>query len=250
MRKRWIAALSLLLMLSVCGGEEAEVETPTTNLEYYEEVEKLEAKMYTLDSFKITKTEDYEALVCDGDGYKLKVANPNPSEYEVNKDGEDIAYRMVQKVEDQIQYHTIYYKDKNFYQEFSQMSGQVEPITGNNDALIMNTVFKEIDTNYYKVTKEEDGENTKYTFTLDKAKDYNEKYPDDRNSQACNIVGDYVNQKFEITVNKDGYIIEERLEETIKYVAGDGETEQERTNVIHYVFYDFNVPNEINFYFI
>lgn len=247
MRKRWIVALSLLLLLSACGGE-AEVDIPTTNLEYYEEVEKLEAKMYTLDNFKIRKIEDYETLVCDGEGTKVKVANPNPAEYEVNKDGDDIAYRMVQKVEDQIQYHTIYYKNKGFYQEFSQMSGQVDSISGNNDALIMNTVFKEIDTNYYEVTKEEDGENTNYTFTLDKAKKYNEKYSDDRDSKACNIVGDYVEQKFEITVNKDGYIIDERLEETIKYTSS--ETVQERTNVVHYEFYDFNVPNEINFYFI
>ena len=239
--------MSLLLILVGCSGDKAVVETPATNLEYYEEVEKLEAKMYTLDNFKITKTMDYETLVCDGEKTKLRVANPNPAEYEVNKDGDDVAYRVVQKVENQIQYHTMYYKDNNFYQEFSQMKGQVDSISGNNDALIMNPVFKEIDTNYYKITKEE-GENTKYIFVLDKAKEYNKKYPNDRDSKVCNIVGDYVNQKFEIIVNKDGYIVEQRLEETIKYSVG--ETIEERINVVHYIFYDFNVPNDINFYFI
>ena len=245
MKKIWII-LPLLICLIGCSKEEEKI--PPSNLDYYKEVEKLEAKMQTLDSFKLTKTQDYESLVCDQEGVKLKVVNPNPEEYSINKDGEDIAYQMTQKMVNQPQLNILYYKAGNFYHEFSQMRGQIEPTTGNNDNLIMQRVFAEIDTNYYKVDKKEVNDTIVYTFTLNKAKEYNKKYPEDRDVKACNIVGDYASQKFVVVVNQDGYIIEERLEEKVKYKAN--EEVQQRTNIILYKFYDFNVPNEIDFSFL
>ncbi|MDF9824953.1 hypothetical protein M2475_001353 [Breznakia sp. PF5-3] len=250
MKKIFIIALVAFSCIA-CSSDSDPVDPGVSNVELYDEVAAYEAKMKTLDSYKIRKTEDVEVPVCGAEEISVKKENTNPREYQVIKDGDDIAYFWKQKQEQEIQYRIIYYKNGSFYEEFTQMSGSVNLLPDwskeQNDTLIMDKVFHEIDTTYFTVDVKEEEGNKVYTFTLKDADGYNKKYNTDRDS-TCGIKGDYVGQKFELKVNKDGYIVEETVEETVKYKYND--QVHERLNTVKYEFYDLNVPNEINFYFL
>lgn len=246
--KKIITIIGLCVLLAGCGQTEEKKKEPT-KAELLDEVLALDAKMKELDSFKLTEVNDEEILVCGEVGAEKLLKNVNPKEYRIIKDGDDYAYKYEQKFPDAAEYRYEYYKQGKKYTEYSLLPGDIEYVgEGNSKYLVLNKAVDAIDTRFYTINKQKEGDKTIYTMELKKPKEYNDAYPDDYNDEACGLVGDYVNQKIIITVNGDGFIEQEVVEETVRYSA-KGET-SERLNTTTYHFHDYNGDNAIDFYFV
>lgn len=246
--KKIITIVGLCVLLVGCGQTEEKKKEPS-KAELLEEVLALDTKMKELESFKLTEVSDEESLVCGMEGAEPLLKNANPKEYTVIKDGEEYAYKYEQKIPDEMEYRYEYFKQGKRYTEYSLLPGDIEYAgEGSSKYLVLNRAVDAIDTRFYTVDKQKDGDKTIYTMELSKPKEYNDTYPDDYNDEACGLSGDYVNQKIMIIVSGEGFVEQEVLEETIRYSAGDKTSE--RLNTTTYTFHDYNGDNTINFYFI
>lgn len=239
--------ISIVLIVGIVGcKQEKTIINDTTKVDIYKEVEKIAANMQGLQSFRLEFIEDVEYPTCDEfNNLTVYTSNPNPVSYEVVNHEGQLKFRSTQQVQNEKYQRIIYYKEGHFFREFTGMAGSYQEIEGSVDNLILHPVFKQIDTSYFDVKKTQEGENTRYTFTLTKPEKYSAAYPDDHSEPACGITGYYVSQKYEVVANKEGYMLEQHVEEVVHYTQADQTFE--RLNTTNYKFYDFNADIQLEF---
>lgn len=246
--KKYFLVMGLLLgiLINGCASKE-DTDTKSKKEIYYEEILALEDKMESLEYFKMTKTEDKQYAVCQGEAIKIKQSDPSPVNYSFHYEpNKEVRYIATKKVRDEIQTITQYYRNGKIYVSYSQMPYDLVVKEDSAKYAFFDIAIKGVDLKYYTITKAKKEDEIIYTITLKKAKQYNEKYPDDYDDKTCNIIGDYKAQRIILTVNKDGYLRKEEVDLTLDY-GDQNENVLQAEASTRYEFYDYGVIDELDF---
>ncbi|NBK98043.1 MAG: hypothetical protein EOM50_08495 [Erysipelotrichia bacterium] len=235
----------LLCIIMLCGCTNVE-EKPNKQEQYYKEILAIEKKMAKIDYFKMNKQENKQYLYCVEDGsVQLGQSDTAIVNYRFHQGENGVEYISTKKMVDEIQYVNQYYQNGKLYTSYSQLPNDLSVIDADASYVYFDMAIKAVDLKYYDIQKKENKEGVKYTLTLNDAKGYNQKYPEDYDDKTCHLQSDYVAVKIELSTNQDGLLSEEKITQTLHYQSGDVENEQE--GVVLYQFYDYGVEDPLDF---